>query len=100
MSTKEVDERISSVEAGKGNPAAAVMKAMEAMKGLKPAMKAGDPMTEPYNAVLPFHQLVEMADEWLLLDNEALYDICVRTPKLTTPTYGDSNPLVRAAKAV
>ena len=34
-------------------------------------------------------QLVENADECFLLDNEALYDICFRTLKLTTPTYGD-----------
>merc|ERR1719350_56972 len=30
-------------------------------------------------------------------DNEALYDICFRTLKLTTPTYGDLNHLVSAA---
>jgi len=32
----------------------------------------------------------------LLLDNEALYDICFRTLKLTTPTFGDLNHLVSA----
>merc|ERR1712113_125031 len=37
------------------------------------------------------------ADECFLLDNEALYDICFRTLKLTTPTYGDLNHLVSAA---
>ena len=52
---------------------------------------------EPYNAVLSFHQLVENSDESFLLDNEALYDICFRTLKLTTPTYGDLNHLVSAA---
>mmetsp|Transcript_44353 Transcript_44353/g.69150 ORF Transcript_44353/g.69150 Transcript_44353/m.69150 type:complete len:378 (+) Transcript_44353:789-1922(+) len=52
---------------------------------------------QPYNAVLSFHQLVENADECFLLDNEALYDICFRTLKLTTPTYGDLNHLVSAA---
>merc|ERR1711918_210556 len=30
------------------------------------------------------------------LDNEVLYDICFRTLKLTTPTYGDLNHLVSA----
>ncbi len=29
--------------------------------------------------------------------NEALYDICVRSLKLTTPTYGDVNHIVSAA---
>merc|ERR1719440_2355817 len=32
----------------------------------------------------------------MVLDNEALYDICFRTLKLTTPTYGDLNHLVSA----
>ena len=31
------------------------------------------------------------------LDNEALYDICFGTLKLTTPTYGDLSNLVSAA---
>ncbi len=38
-------------------------------------------------AVLSFHQLVENSDESFLLDNEALYDICFRTLKLTTTTH-------------
>merc|ERR1711964_181029 len=46
---------------------------------------------------LSVHQLVENADEVMVLDNEALYDICFRTLKLTTPTYGDLNHLVSAA---
>ncbi len=29
-----------------------------------------------------------------MIDNEALYDICFRTLKLTTPTFGDLNHLV------
>jgi tubulin beta len=41
--------------------------------------------------------LVENADECMVIDNEALYDICFRTLKLTTPTYGDLNHLVSAA---
>merc|ERR1712038_1472023 len=40
------------------------------------------------------HQLVENTDETYCIDNEALYDICFRTLKLTTPTYGDLNHLV------
>jgi hypothetical protein len=39
---------------------------------------------EPYNATLSVYQLVENADECRVLDNEALYDICFRTLKLTT----------------
>ncbi|CAE8600184.1 unnamed protein product, partial [Polarella glacialis] len=62
-----------------------------------PSPKVSDTVVEPYNAVLSFHQLVENSDECFLLDNEALYDICFRTLKLTTPTYGDLNHLVSAA---
>ena len=51
---------------------------------------------EPYNATLSVHQLVENTDETYCIDNEALYDICFRTLKLTTPTYGDLNHLVSA----
>ena len=54
-----------------------------------PSPKVSDTVVEPYNAVLSFHQLVENADEVMMMDNEALYDICFRTLKLTTPTYGD-----------
>merc|ERR1712062_687939 len=56
----------------------------------------GDTVVEPYNATLSVHQLVENTDETFCIDNEALYDICFRTLKLTTPTYGDLNHLVSA----
>lgn len=49
---------------------------------------------QPYNATLSVHQLVENSDETFCIDNEALYDICFRTLKLSTPTYGDLNHLV------
>jgi tubulin beta len=45
---------------------------------------------------LSVHQLVENSDETFCIDNEALYDICFRTLKLSTPTYGDLNHLVSA----
>ena len=55
-------------------------------------------MVEPYNATLSVHQLVENnADEVMCIDNEALYDICFRSLKLTAPTYGDLNYLVSTA---
>merc|ERR1712159_155736 len=61
-----------------------------------PSPKVSDTVVEPYNATLSFHQLVENTDETYCIDNEALYDICFRTLKLTTPTYGDLNHLVSA----
>jgi len=49
---------------------------------------------EPYNAILSFHQLVENSDEVFCIDNEALYDICHKTLKLSAPSYADLNALV------
>merc|ERR1711871_952530 len=61
-----------------------------------PSPKVSDTVVEPYNATLSIHQLVENADEVMVIDNEALYDLCFRTLKLTTPTFGDLNHLVSA----
>ncbi|KAK9766262.1 Tubulin beta chain (Beta tubulin) [Basidiobolus ranarum] len=59
-----------------------------------PSPKVSDTVVEPYNATLSVHQLVENSDLTFCIDNEALYDICFRTLKLTNPTYGDLNHLV------
>ncbi len=40
---------------------------------------------------------MENSDETFCIDNEALYDICFRTLKLTTPTFGDLNHLAVTA---
>ena len=61
-----------------------------------PSPKVSDTVVEPYNATLSVHQLVENTDETFCIDNEALYDICFRTLKMSTPTYGDLNHLVSA----
>ncbi|VAH02602.1 unnamed protein product [Triticum turgidum subsp. durum] len=53
-----------------------------------PSPKVSDTVVEPYNITLSVHQLVENADECMVLDNKALYDICFRTLKLTTPSLG------------
>ncbi|KAB0407421.1 hypothetical protein E2I00_012434 [Balaenoptera physalus] len=55
-----------------------------------------DTVVEPYNAVLSLHQLLQNSDACFCIDNEALYDICFRTLRLATPTYGDLNHLVDA----
>ena len=56
-----------------------------------PSPKVSDTMVEQYNTTLSIHQLVENTDETFCIDNKALYDICFRTLKLTSPTYGDLN---------
>ncbi|XP_054163265.1 tubulin beta chain-like [Oppia nitens] len=59
-----------------------------------PSPKVSDTVVEPYNATLSIHHLLENTDDTFCIDNEALYDICFRTLKLPTPTYGDLNHLV------
>ncbi|ORX36033.1 beta1-tubulin [Kockovaella imperatae] len=59
-----------------------------------PGPKVSDTVVEPYNATLSVHQLVENSDETFCIDNEALYDICMRTLKLASPKYEDLNHLV------
>ena len=59
-----------------------------------PSPKVSDTVVEPYNATLALNQLVENTDETYIIDNEALYDICFRSLKLNTPTYGDLNHLI------
>ncbi|XP_054161851.1 tubulin beta chain-like [Oppia nitens] len=59
-----------------------------------PSPKVSETVVEPYNATLSVHQLVENTDQTYCIDNEALYDICFRTLKLTNPSYTDLNQLV------
>jgi len=59
-----------------------------------PSPKVSDVVVEPYNATLSVHQLVENADEVMVIDNEALYNICHNTLKLDQPSFGDLNHLV------
>ncbi|GAA5872315.1 hypothetical protein JCM8115_003683 [Rhodotorula mucilaginosa] len=67
---------------------------MMATFSVVPSPKVSDTVTEPYNATLSIHQLVENSDETFCIDNEALYDICFRTLKLSSPSHGDLNELV------
>ena len=59
-----------------------------------PSPLVSDVVVEPYNACLAIKDLYECTDILFAIDNEALYDICFRTLKLTCPTYGDLNHLV------
>ena len=49
---------------------------------------------EPYNSVLSTHSLLEHTDVTVLLDNEAIYDICRRSLGIERPTYTNLNRLV------
>jgi len=64
-----------------------------------PSGKVSDIVVEPYNAVLALKKLMEYADIIQVMDNEALYDICFRSLKMTSPTYQDLNRLMGEAMA-
>ena len=51
-------------------------------------------VVEPYNAVLATHSLLEHTDVAVMLDNEAIYDICRRSLDIERPTYVNLNRLV------
>ena len=59
-----------------------------------PSPKVSDTVVEPYNAVLSVHHLVENSDITFCFDNEALYDISIKTLKIDDPSYHDLNSLV------
>lgn len=59
-----------------------------------PSPKVSDTVTEPYNATLSLHQLIENADAVVCLDNDALYDICSRNLKIPNPSYAELNSLI------
>jgi len=61
---------------------------------VSPSPKVSDTVVEPYNATLSINQLIDNTDQTYCIDNEALYDICMNTLKISKPVYGDLNQLV------
>ncbi|KAH6909280.1 beta-tubulin 2 tubb2 [Coprinopsis sp. MPI-PUGE-AT-0042] len=59
-----------------------------------PSPKVSETVVEPYNALLSINQLVENADLTFCIDNEALYDICVRTMKMSSPEFEQLNNVI------
>lgn len=59
-----------------------------------PAPQVATSVVEPYNSVLSTHSLLEFTDVAVMLDNEAIYDICRRNLKLERPTYTNLNRLI------
>jgi len=55
-------------------------------------------VVEPYNSVLSTHSLLEHTDVAVMLDNEAVYDICRRSLDIERPTYTNLNRCARWAR--
>ena len=62
-----------------------------------PSANVSDTVTEPYNTTLSVNQLLENVDEVVVLDNEALCNICTQSLNLKTPSFSDMNELVSKA---
>jgi tubulin beta len=57
-------------------------------------LQVSETVVEPYNSLLSVHQLVDNCDLTICIDNEALYDIAVRTLKIKSPGYKNLNELI------
>jgi tubulin alpha len=62
-----------------------------------PSPQISTTVVEPFNSVLALHQMVDLSDVSVMLDNEALYDICRRSLEVERPTYVNLNRLVAQA---
>ena len=59
-----------------------------------PSPLLGTSVVEPYNAVLSTHNLLENTELTVVLDNEAIYDICRNNLNIERPTYTNLNRLI------
>ena len=59
-----------------------------------PSPQVSTAVVEPYNSVLATHSLLEHTDVVVVLDNEAIYDICQRSLNIERPTYTNLNRLI------
>jgi tubulin alpha len=59
-----------------------------------PAPQVSTAVVEPYNSVLSTHALLEHTDVAVILDNEAVYDICRRNLDIERPSYINLNRLI------
>jgi len=59
-----------------------------------PSPQVSTAVVEPYNSVLSTHSLLEHTDVSVILDNEAIYDICRRSLGIEKPTYTNLNRLI------
>ncbi|RHY92218.1 hypothetical protein DYB35_006314 [Aphanomyces astaci] len=59
-----------------------------------PSPQVSTAVVEPYNSVLATHGLLEHTDVAIMLDNEAIYDICKRSLDIDRPSYTNLNRLI------
>lgn len=62
-----------------------------------PSPLMSDAVVEPYNAILAMDALIEYADESIVMDNHALYQIVTKNMGIKSPTYADINLVISEA---
>ena len=90
-----------------GHPASDVLDVLEGWCDVRPELhqwpaaapaiallQVSTAVVEPYNSVLSTHSLLEHTDVAVMLDNEAVYDICRRSLDIERPTYTNLNRLI------
>uniref|UniRef100_F1KXF3 Tubulin alpha chain n=1 Tax=Ascaris suum TaxID=6253 RepID=F1KXF3_ASCSU len=59
-----------------------------------PAPQVSTAVVEPYNSVLSTHITLDHSDCALIMDNEAIYEICKKNLDVERPTYNSLNRLI------
>ena len=54
-----------------------------------PSPHVSGSIVEPYNAMLAVQYHIESTDMLICFENQALYDICMRSLKVSLPTMSD-----------
>lgn len=62
-----------------------------------PSPLLSDAVIEPYNSIMTIDRLTEFADQTIVLDNHALYNIAVNQGENPSPTYSDLNAVISNA---
>ncbi|GLG92859.1 Tubulin alpha-1 chain [Gryllus bimaculatus] len=59
-----------------------------------PAPQVSSAVVEPYNSILSVHATLETADCTFMVDNEAIYDLCVHQLGIGRPSYSNLNRII------
>ena len=54
-------------------------------------------MVEPYNTVLCTHTMLENSEVAFMVDNQAMYDLCLRNMDIEKPKFTNLNRLIAQA---
>jgi len=59
-----------------------------------PSPTTSTSVVEPYNSVLATHAFIENTDINVVLDNEAIYEVCKKKLKISQPSYTNLNRII------